>query len=63
MSTVRVRSTHPESQGPFVILEERDFDPAVHVPYAPEEEAASEVASPPLEPESSTPRPRARRKG
>jgi hypothetical protein len=28
--TVRVVSTHPESQGPFVEINEEDFDKAVH---------------------------------
>lgn len=31
--TVRIVSTHPESQGPFVEINEEDFDKAVHTPY------------------------------
>ena len=30
---MRVKSTHEPSQGPFVIINARDFDPAVHTPY------------------------------
>jgi hypothetical protein len=32
-ATVRVVATEPELQGPFVIINERDFDEAVHTLY------------------------------
>ncbi len=28
--TIKIKSTHPESQGDFVEINETDFDPAVH---------------------------------
>lgn len=28
--TVRIKSSHPESQGEFVEINESDFDPAIH---------------------------------
>lgn len=40
--TVRVVSTDPASQGPFVILNAADFDPARHVLF--DESAPVEVA-------------------
>lgn len=38
MAIMKVKSTHPESQGPFVLIEEVDYDPKKHELY--EEEAA-----------------------
>ncbi len=32
-ATMRVVATHPASQGPFVVINTRDFDPAVHTAY------------------------------
>lgn len=28
--TIRIKSSHPASQGPFVLIEEADFDPDKH---------------------------------
>lgn len=53
MSTVRVVSTHPESQGSYVVIREVDFDPAVHALY--EEPATLEGPAP--ETESTAPAP------
>jgi hypothetical protein len=36
MSTMKVKSSHPKSQGPFVVIDAADFDPKKHVEYAPE---------------------------
>jgi len=33
MSTVQIKSTHPESQGPFVIIDEADFIEGQHELY------------------------------
>lgn len=30
MTTVKVKSAHPESQGPYVVIDASQFDPAVH---------------------------------
>ena len=38
MTTLRVRSTHPHTQGEYVIIDAEHYDPAVHVLY----EGASE---------------------
>jgi len=32
MATMKVKPSH-ESQGAYVVIEERDFDPKVHTPY------------------------------
>jgi len=45
MTVMKVKSTHPASQGPFVLIEERDYDPAVHKPY--QEELPKARAVPP----------------
>ena len=33
MGTIKIKSTHPESQGPFVVINEADYDPRVHELY------------------------------
>ena len=33
MTTLRVRSTHPHTQGEYVIIDAEHYDPAVHVLY------------------------------
>lgn len=44
IQTVRVVSTDEASQGPFVVINADDFDPAVHRPY--EASDTSEQAPP-----------------
>jgi hypothetical protein len=39
--TVKVVSTDPASQGPFVVINAADFDPTVHKPF--EEEPAADA--------------------
>lgn len=31
---MKIKSTHPESQGDFVIIEDSYFDEKIHIPYA-----------------------------
>lgn len=33
VETIRVKSSDPESQGPFVVINKTDFDPAVHTEF------------------------------
>lgn len=33
MAVIKVKSTHPESQGPYVLLDEEDFDKEKHELY------------------------------
>lgn len=33
MPTIKVKSTHPATQGPFVVIEKGDFNPDVHELY------------------------------
>ncbi len=35
---MKIKSTHPESQGDFVIIDDEDFDPEKHEKYEQEEE-------------------------
>jgi hypothetical protein len=42
---MRVVSTDPASQGPFVVINVADFDPAVHTAYAEPETAAQDSAA------------------
>lgn len=44
IETVRVASTDPASQGPFVVINKRDFDPQQHTVYDPEAEAKAAEA-------------------
>lgn len=44
MKTVRVKSTDPASQGPYVLMNEGDFDPQIHALY--EDELAEVEADP-----------------
>lgn len=36
MKTVRVKSTDPASQGPYVVMNEGDFNPQIHALYEDE---------------------------
>ena len=48
--TVRIVSTHPESQGPFVEINEEDFDKSVHKLYKGKvEDEPAAVAEAPAE--------------
>ena len=49
MATVRVVSTHPPTQGPYVVLDASQFDPAVHTLYHEEAEPAKAPPPPPAE--------------
>lgn len=40
--TVRVVSTDPETQGPFVVINAAEFDPDVHTKYEPDTPAPAE---------------------
>lgn len=33
MEVLKIQSTHPQSQGPFVLINATDFDPKVHKEY------------------------------
>ena len=33
---MKIISTHPESQGPFVVIEDADFNPEIHEAYEDE---------------------------
>lgn len=43
---MKIKSTHPESQGPFVIIEDDDFNAEIHVPYAEQGEQAKRGRKP-----------------
>jgi hypothetical protein len=45
MAVVRVKSTHPESQGPFVLIDDFSFDAAVHELFEPTEQEKAAVAA------------------
>lgn len=51
-ATMRVVSTDEASQGPFVVINSADFDPAVHTPYgqAPQDNAAESTDKAPAAP-------------
>jgi hypothetical protein len=55
MAVLQVESTHPESQGPYVLIEEENFNPDIHVLYEPNkvEKPKKELKEPkaPKEPE------------
>lgn len=40
MTTIKIKSTNFATQGPFVIIEKADFDPAKHEPFDEGDEAA-----------------------
>ena len=44
VNTIRVTSTDPETQGPFVVINESDFDPQLHTVYDPEAQAKAAEA-------------------
>ncbi len=37
MSVIKIKSTHPESQGAYVLIEQEHFDPSVHKLYDPDQ--------------------------
>lgn len=45
MSVIKIKSTHPESQGPFVLINEEDFDATKHRPYDESAEGAGDGAA------------------
>jgi len=62
MTTLRVRSTHPPSQGEYVVIEAEHYDPEVHVLY---EEATEQAPAAPAAGDAavSAPAPERKRKG
>lgn len=36
MKTIKIKSSDAESQGPFIIINEEDFDASIHEVYDPE---------------------------
>ncbi len=42
---MKVKSTHPESQGPFVLIEDADFNPDVHEKYVESKASAKAAAA------------------
>lgn len=45
MAVIKIKSTHPESQGDFVLIEEEDFDAERHEIYDPEGAKKAEKAT------------------
>ena len=43
---MKIKSTHPESQGPYVVINDEDFDPALHVKYDDEPVPANDSPAP-----------------
>jgi hypothetical protein len=43
MGTIKIKSTHPESQGDFVVIEEADFVEGQHEHYLTPAEAAAKA--------------------
>lgn len=44
IKVMKVKSTHPESQGPFVLINESDFDAKVHEKYEEPKSTAKAAA-------------------
>lgn len=44
MTTVRIKSSHPPSQGPFVLIDAHTFDPAKHVLWGDEPQSVPVTA-------------------
>jgi len=65
MRTLRVRPTHPASQGEYVIIDAEHYDPAVHVlcEEAPEQAPAAPDAGRARSSGEPAPAPERRRKG
>ena len=63
MTTLRVRSTHPPTQGEYVIIDAEHYDPAVHVLYDEAPEQAPTASDAGGDSVSSVPAPERRRKG
>jgi hypothetical protein len=55
-ATIRVVSTDPASQGPFVTLNAADFDPAVHQPFDADADAPAETDIAPAKPRGRSPK-------
>jgi hypothetical protein len=47
--TLRIVAAHPASQGPFVVINARDFDPALHVAYQDDQQPAQAEQQPAAE--------------
>ena len=45
METLKIKSTHPESQGAFVVINEEDFDPEIHELFEDDDEDAADPPS------------------
>lgn len=54
MAVIKVKSTHIESQGPYVLIEESTFNPDIHQLYI-ENEVIEEVKEKPIK-EPKTPK-------
>ena len=63
MTTLRVRSTHPPTQGEYVIIDAEHYDPAVHVLYDEAPEQAPTASDAGDDSASSAPAPERKRKG
>lgn len=63
MNTLKVKSTHKESQGEYVIINETDFDKAVHELYEDEAEVAQPKGAAKAEGGTETVTPKATGKG
>lgn len=47
MPLKKIKSSHPESQGPFVLIEESEFNPTIHKEYSDavqDQESATKAA-------------------
>jgi len=45
MAVVRVKSTHPESQGPCVLIDDFMYDPKVHTLFEPTDAELAAIAA------------------
>lgn len=50
VKTLRVKSTHPASQGPYVVIDAAKYDPAVHTLYEPDVPAPAATPAPAAKP-------------
>lgn len=46
MKTMKIKSTHPESQGPYVVINEDDFNPLTMAAFEPVEDAPKKRGRP-----------------
>lgn len=44
---MKIKSTHPESQGPFVVINDEDFDPKTMTEYSEQAQAAPQAEQKP----------------